>query len=144
MKVIGMHIKSFCLVISSIMLLQSCSIYRSQSSSIDEAVTSGDKVLVLNDNLERFRFKRLVIEKDSLFGITKKNSREAKRLSQLVNTPYYDHFIKIHLPEKDIYEIRRKNKSLSTVLTIAIPVSAFALAIILAGDPFEDTSIWSD
>ncbi|UNZ00387.1 hypothetical protein MQE36_08615 [Zhouia spongiae] len=145
MKAIIKYIKQLYIVIVSATLLHSCSIYRSQNSSIDDAVSSRQKVLVLNTNLERFHFKRLLFQKDSLYGVASKNSKEAKRLSDLISAEKYnDKYLKIYLPEKDIYEIRQKNKSLSTAISIAIPVSAFTLAVILAVDPFEDISLWSD
>ncbi|WP_298512302.1 hypothetical protein [uncultured Kordia sp.] len=106
------HIQKYSKVISGIIvllvLLQSCTIYRSASATLDEAVASKRKVKIHLISGTRVKYKE-VFKKDALYyGIYKRDT--------------------IQINPKNIERIRLKNRTLSTIGTVIISgVSALAI-----------------
>jgi hypothetical protein len=117
------NLKYIAYALAALMLMQSCSVYHSKTATVEEAVMSQKRVLVKNQVNKLFSFKYLIKEGDQLYGITKRNSTTAKKLFiQIKEDKSFDKMVGVLLPEETIKEIRLHNKSLSTILSIGIPV----------------------
>src|SRR5210317_2252966 len=56
--------------LSAMMLIQSYTIYRAKTSTLNEVILSDKKVKVINDNGEKYKFRYLFAENDKVYGIT--------------------------------------------------------------------------
>jgi hypothetical protein len=74
--------------------------------SLDQAVQSESKVRVYTNTNEKLKFKRITLENGSYYGVQKFNSKT-------IRTP---------LDQDYINRINEKDKTLSTVLNIGIPI----------------------
>ena len=70
-EVFKLSIKIIACSLGCLMFLYSCTIYRSTPVSIDEAVRSGDKVMVMTSYDKEIRFKYIIEEDGDYFGIKK-------------------------------------------------------------------------
>jgi len=89
-----------------LILFQGCTVYKSVPISLEQAVQNESKVRVKTKSNEKFKFDRIGVEDGSFYGVKKSNN-------VLIKTPLNQDFID---------SINEKNKTLSTVLSIAIPV----------------------
>ena len=107
MKSIDKHLKVVVFIFVTLMLFQSCTVYKSASVTLDEASKSNTKVRVVKTNGEKVKYSRIVALKDGHFyGVQKVNG--------LSNN------IPIH--QDDIVRLNLKNRETSTILSIGIPV----------------------
>ena len=107
MKTIKKHLKVFALFISVLILIQSCTIYKSTSVTLEEASKTNNKVKVEKRNGQKVKYSKIVVLNDGNFYGVKKE----KYL-----------FNNILLDQNDIDKIQLKDKTMSTILTVAIPV----------------------
>jgi len=114
MKTIKKHLKVFALFISVLILIQSCTIYKSTSVTLEEASKTNNKVRVEKRNGEKVKYSKIVVLNDGNFYGVKKE----KYL-----------FNNILLDQNDIDKIQLKDKTMSTILSIAIPVTIIGIAI---------------
>jgi len=126
------NLKWIAITLSTLMLLQSCRVYHARTATVDEAVLSTKKVLVKNLNDDSFKFDKLQKEDGQLYGIAKRRSSTAKLLNeQIVKSNLDTKYVKIHLPEKTIREYHLQNKTMSTLMTILIPVALIGLLALI-------------
>ncbi|MEN8125433.1 MAG: hypothetical protein ABFR32_09920 [Bacteroidota bacterium] len=108
--------------------LQSCSVYHSKLVAVDEAIQSERKVKVKTNTNDTYTFKKLQIKDEQLYGITNKNSTTSKKLSeQVVADNINSKEVSIILPDDTFKEIRIKNNSMPTVLSVALPITLGAV-----------------
>ncbi len=88
-----------------VLLLQSCAAYHKTPVSIEEAVTSNNKVLVITNNDTKIKLKKIELIDGKYYGISEDEDRK---------------IIKIPLNESDIKAIRVLDKSASTWGTVGI------------------------
>jgi hypothetical protein len=137
MKTIRKHLKLIALLLSVVFLLQSCKVYQTKTVMVDEAIQSSGRVKVNSFRNDTYKFDKLGLEDGKLYGITKKKSLTAKKLSfqnhKDINNSKY---LKILLPDNIVKEIHLQNKTMSTVVSIAIPLIIIigVLAIIQPGN----------
>jgi hypothetical protein len=119
--------------LAALMLMQSCVVYHNKTATVDEAVISQDRVLIKTQSNKILKFKYLMKEGDQLYGITKRNSATARQLSFMVKEDkVFDEFVQVLLSKSTVNEIHLPNKTLSTILTIAIPlVSLFGVLLLI-------------
>ena len=123
MKPIRKQIKPIALLLSGVVLMQSCIVYQSQTVSVDEAVTSSKRVRVKWNDGETYRFKKLEKTKGKLYGVASRNSDDAYYLSSyIVDSTNSRKYAYILIPDAFISKIQLQNKELSTVLSVLIPV----------------------
>ncbi|MCZ6703894.1 MAG: hypothetical protein O6940_12760 [Ignavibacteria bacterium] len=122
MKTTHHHLKWIALTLSALFLLQSCKVYQSKTVTVNEAILSTERVKVNNFNNESYKFERLYKENEQLYGYTKRGSSTAKKLTEQIVKSQLNYVI-ILLSEKTIKEYHLQNKTLSTILTVAIPVT---------------------
>lgn len=123
-------------VAGCLILLTGCNVYHSGSASVEEAVESDSRVQVVTTDNRFFEFRRLQLENGELIGLTSPGSDAAKALSYYRQVPN-GKTIKIILPEEDIREIHLKNKKMSSIVNIGVPIVGAAGIIGLTSDGFR-------
>ena len=104
-------------LLTFLILLQGCTVYKKQNISLEQAAATNNKVELLTKQNQTQKFLYITSINDEFYGVNKVNS-------QLFKTP---------LHEEDIEIIRTKDKGTSTFLTIlAIGAGGFAALYILA------------
>ena len=101
----------------------SCSVYQKQTSSIDEAVEFGGKVKIVAVDGRRVVYNRLEKEDNDLHGIIRKS--------------------KVELNEERIREIHIKDRSKSTLVSIAVPIVVVGIGIALVANSVNNMSFGS-
>jgi hypothetical protein len=101
-----------------VLLLQSCASYHKSPVSIEEAVTSNNKVLVFTNNDTKLKLKKIELIDGKYYGISEDADRKIKR---------------IPLNESDIKAIRVLDKSASTWGTIGIVAGSLLVIIGIIG-----------
>ena len=115
MKIMYFKSKSVCLLIALALLLQSCVVYKKTPSTINEAVDSKGKVLIVKTNDEKLKLIKIEKIDGAYFGeIKTKKGIE-----------------KIPLSENDIKTIRIKNKSASTLGNVFIVIGSLGVVFIV-------------
>lgn len=122
--------------ICCLILLAGCNVYHSGSASIEEAVESDSRVQVVTTDNVFFEFKRLQRENGELVGLTSPGSDAAKALTYYRQVPN-GKTVKIVLPEEDIREVHLKNKKMSNIVNIGVPIVGAAGIIGLTSDGFR-------
>lgn len=135
MKTIRKHLKMISLLISISFFIQSCTVYHSSTASIDEAVQSDNKIKLGLTNHDAYIFQKLERENGNIYGITGKDSRTAKLLSsQITEDTKNNNQVKVLLTNEQLKNIRLKNKTMSTIVTIGIPVLALTIISIFVAE----------
>jgi hypothetical protein len=114
MKTIKKQFKTIALILSLLILLHGCTVYKSASVSLDQAVNKGQKVKVITKDNVKLKFKRIATENGKYYGVRRSVD---------------DKWVKILLNSDTIKTIKEKDKTLSTVLNIGIPVIYIGLLV---------------
>jgi hypothetical protein len=115
--------KSVCIVLIFVFLLQSCTVYKSAAVSIEEAAATNNKVLIIDNNDAKLKYKKIEQIDGIYYGITVKNE----------NT------VKAPLTESEIKKIRVLDKTASTWGTIGIVTGTLlAIGIIIVAISLQD------
>lgn len=101
-----MHIRNFALFFSMLILLQTCTIYKGKGISLDDAVNENTKSEVVTNYDVTHKFKRVIQEDGNYYGLKKVKGE----------------FEKTTIIPSDIKIVRVKDKTLSTILTILVPI----------------------
>jgi len=129
MKKIRTHLSKIAALLIAIISIQSCTVYHSQTASLDQAINTGNKVKIKpekNGTVKGdlvYKFKRIEKVDNKIYGITKRNSSTHKKLmNQVSERQMESKFVAIELTEKDLHAIYLKNKAVSTIISVAIPL----------------------
>jgi len=114
MKTLKNHLKVVALFLSVLILFQGCTVYKSNSVSINEAVKADTKVRVVKKNGEKKKYIRVVEPNDGYFYGVKKVNGLVKH---------------IPLKKEDIAKINLKDQKVSKLWTIATPLIIIGIAI---------------
>lgn len=106
MKTLKKQTKTFALFLSIIILLQGCTVYKSTSVSLDQAVKKEQKVKVVTKVKEKLKFKRIGFEEGKYYGVKKVKGE----------------IVKVPLDQNFIDSIREKDKTLSTIATVGVSI----------------------
>ena len=127
-------------MISSLVFLQSCSVYHNSTCSVDEAIRNNSKVKISVANDEPYILKRLERHDGAVYGIANTNSSTYKRLREQVKDHNYEgKYGLILMQEQDLKNIHEKNTGASTALSIGIPVVALGITLAIGAtsvDPY--------
>lgn len=115
MKTIKKQIKSITLILSLLVLLQGCTVYKSASVSLDQAANDESKVRLETTSGEKLKFKRIGVENGNYYGIKKVKGN----------------IVKVPLDTNYIKKVKLKDKTLSTILTIALPIAVIAGVVLI-------------
>ena len=110
--------KLVCVLLIFVVLLQSCAAYHKTPVSIEDAVTSNNKVLVFTNNDTKLKLKKIELIDGKYYGISEDADRKIKR---------------IPLNESDIKAIRVLDKSASTWGTIGVVAGSLLVIIGIIG-----------
>lgn len=108
-------LKIFSMALGIAMLFQSCTVYKSTLITLDKAVQTESKVKIRTIDDENLKFNKIVLENGNYVGMKKNDGN----------------WVKTPLDENNIATIREKDKALSTILIIAIPVAIIIGALVL-------------
>lgn len=112
METLKIHVKAVILFFSVLMMLQSCTVYKSTPLTIEQAVQKESEVKVQWKNGYVSKYKTIIIDNENYYGVKKNNGENEKSL----------------LDEKNISNIKEKNKILS-VLSVAVPIAIIIVPI---------------
>lgn len=116
MKKIRKQIEHLVLLFASLILFQSCVVaYQGTNVSLEQAAKQESKVKVKTTSNEIYEFKHIIFEDGKFYGVQKKGS-------EMVKTP---------LEMNELSKVRLQDKTLSTFLSIAIPVVLIGVLIVL-------------
>ena len=139
MKPLRRHLKLIALLLSVFVMLQSCSVYQSYPTPVDEAINSSKKVKVKLSNDEAYKFNRLAKDEEGqLYGIAPKNSNTSKSLSnQIAEIGSHNQLVKILLENdqlKGIYleDAVKKKSTIKVVIGIILLVGLVGLIASIA------------
>jgi hypothetical protein len=114
-----LNLRLITILISIILLLQSCSAYQSKSVSSEDAVLVSKKVKIKTASNQFYKFENLQKEEGLLIGVAKRKSKTAKTLmDKIISKDRSSKFVKILLPENFISEIHLESKTRSAIATI--------------------------
>jgi len=116
MKKIKKQIKSIALILSLLIMFQGCTVYKSASVTLEEAVMAETKVKVIKKNGEKVKFKRIIFEDGYYKSIEKIGEGTAKT----------------QLEVEKIEKIQIKDKVLSTVLTVILVTPLVGIITLIA------------
>ena len=103
MKIALTYLKVVATFLVLLTAFQSCKVYQKQSISISEAITSEQKVRIIYVNEEIYDFRRLILNEEMVFGVTKIHSKTAKKLDTcIVNCSFDGKIVKIKLQRAKI------------------------------------------
>jgi len=136
MKTLGHHLKWIAIILSTLLVFQSCRVYHSKTATVEEATLFSQHIKIRSTSDETYRFKTLLREDGKLYGITWRKGSTARKLSEqivLVSVSGKDkHEVKILLDENAIREYHLQNKTMSILIPILIPVILAALIFVAA------------
>jgi len=107
MKAIKEQLRPITWLLAVVMVFQSCTVYKSSPITLDEASKANDKVRIYKRNGDKVKYAKIVVLNDGNFYGVKKEKH-------LLNN--------ILINQNDIDKIQLKDKTMSTILTVAIPV----------------------
>ena len=106
MKTSTRHLKVVAFFFATLIFFQGCTVYKSANVTLDEAVKADNKVRVIKKNGEKVKYLRVIFE-DGYYKSVEKIGEGT---------------VKTQIEVDKIEKVQLKDKVLSTVLSIAIPV----------------------
>lgn len=106
-------------------LFNCCKTYQKQPITISEAIYSNQKVKIKTSDNKQYTFCKLILNNEQLYGITKINSRSAKKLdSYIVNCSVDGKIAKIKLQQNKIFAVYPFNKKKALIGNVLIPIGS--------------------
>ncbi|PHR69652.1 MAG: hypothetical protein COA67_09585 [Lutibacter sp.] len=122
MRKIKNQFKIIILLFTSIILMQSCRVYKKESVTLENAVKEQKRVKIITNDNKKYKFKRVTYEDGLFYGINKKKGKE----------------IKTQLNIDDLKKVRLHNKTMSIIYsTLLSLISASGIALIIALSSFD-------
>ena len=120
------------LLLVFILLFQGCKIYDSKSATKEDALLFSGKVKVKSVSNTSYKFEKLIMEDDSLYGIGKKLKAKSKNEfnENIVNKNPNDKYVKILLTDSLAHEIHLYNKGKTNALK-AVGFGSLALYLLV-------------
>lgn len=115
MKKFNLKLKRLSVLLSVLIIAQSCQVYRTSSISLDEASKIDEKVKVQTIEGKRIEFKKIDKEEDFYYGLKRKKGE----------------LVKIPLNHEDIVGIFPKHKTASIVNTILLSLVVVGLVTVI-------------
>ena len=125
MKTINIHLKIVAFLIFSMIILQGCTVYKSTTVTLDEAYKSQTKAKVLTTNNQTLKFKRIDFIDGKYYGVVLWENDEYEKLE---NMP---------LDKKNINSIKLKNKTVSTILNVGVPIVVVGGILWISADNYS-------
>lgn len=125
MKTIKNQIKIIAITFAILVLFQSCKVYHSNPVTLDQATQEFKRTKVQTVSNEILKFRGIKYENNQYYGVQKLKG-------EIINMP---------LDEKYLKSVKLENETMSTVLTIALPVTIILGALAIIGASLSD---WGD
>ena len=120
MKTIKLFLKPISYLLTFLILLQGCMVYKRTGVTLEEASKTEEKVKVEKIDGKKIKFSRIMEGNDGIFyGIGESTSRSWSDTSTLLN-------------ENDIAKVQIKDRKNSTIKSIILPVVIVGLLIAVA------------
>lgn len=132
MKTTNSNLKLIAVLLSIILLFQSCKVYHNKTVTIDDALHFPKNIKVVSATKDIYKFKSLQKEEGEIYGIVKKNTKTAKKLTTQIVENNNPRLVKIQLLEENIKEIYLQNTSMTTVGNVIIVIGSLFALLILA------------
>ena len=120
MKTIKTHLRVVAFLFSAAILFQGCTVYKSVPITIEQATKEEQQVKILTKNNVKLKFKRIIVENEKLYGVRKVDGID----------------VNLVLDRNTIDTIRAKDKAMSVILSIGIPVIIVGGLIATAASSF--------
>lgn len=119
-----------------IFCLYSCNVYHTRPGTVGEAVESGDRVRVLTTENIAYEFRNFRQEGNHFVGVTGRNSDTAKLLK---HRPFEAEGkkIRVKFEKEEILAVYLKNRKMSTLVNIGVPVVGAAGIIGVTSKDFK-------
>jgi hypothetical protein len=125
MKTTNSNLQLIAVLLSIVLLFQSCKVYHSETVTIEEAVRFPKNIKVVSATNEIYKFKSLQKEEGEIYGIVNKNSKTAKKLAnQIVTNNNPRSLVKVFLLKENIKEIYLQNRSMTTIGNVFIVIGS--------------------
>lgn len=119
-----------------LILMSGCSVYHPEAVSIEEGVASKNRIKVVTSDNHFFELKELRRENGQLYGIAGKNSDAAKLMFD--NPQIFDgNNVKIAFKEDEIRIVQLKNRKMSNVVNVGVPLVGAAGLLSLTNGNFK-------
>ncbi len=115
MKLKNLKTKTVCFLLVIALILQSCSVYKRTSVTLDEAVTADRKILVVNTDNKKLKFIRIEQIDGMYYGHIKTKGKIEK----------------IPLTESDLKTIRVLDKTATTIGNVAIVIGSLGIVFLV-------------
>lgn len=119
-----------------ITLMSGCSVYHPEAVSIDEGVDSKNRIKVTTIDNYVIELKELRREDGQLYGITGRKSETARLMFDRPQLPDGNN-IKIAFRDDEIKAIHLKNKKMSNIVNVGVPLVGAAGLIGLSNKDFR-------
>ena len=114
------HLKLIALLLSFLVLIQSCTVYQKTPSTVDEAVKSKKQVKVVTQTKESYQFNRLEIENNNIYGVSSMKSSTAEKLSDQIVEKVDKRTVRILLNDIQESSIFLPNTALNDVAGLGV------------------------
>lgn len=148
MKTTNSNLQLLAVLLSIVLVFQSCKVYHSETATIEDASRFTDNIKVVSATNEIYKFESLQKEEGEIYAIVDENSKTAKKLSnQIVEMKHPKGLVKIHLLEENIKEIYLQNRTMSVVGNVTIVIGSLLGLILLiyaigGGGYYGDIGNW--
>jgi hypothetical protein len=123
MKTIRKQIRVSSLILALIIMLQSCTVYKSTNVSLEQASKNEVKTKVVTSSNEKLKFKFIENKEGTYYGVKKVKGN----------------IVKMPLNEQNIKKVVLKDKTMSLILTIAIPLVLILGGLAIGGSAVSNT-----
>ena len=142
MKSMKRNLKWAAKILSFLILLQSCTVYRSYTSTVDEAIATNNKVKLVIENNDPYKFKKLQRIEGEIFGLAHHNSDTYETLASRKIIPsefQKSSFVQVY--DNELNDIHVKNKGASLAINIGISALIIGAAVGLTYAALDDLSL---
>lgn len=138
MKTLKRNLKWAAKIFSFLILLQSCTVYHKYTSTVDEAITSNNKIKVeVSDEEFPYKFKSIKVFDNEHYGLAKIKSDTYKRLRDRKKIDFDKNFRYVQLNQDELGSIHLKNKGASIALSIGIPLVVLGGTAAIIGASYD-------
>jgi len=122
MKTLKKQIRFIALTLALLVFFQSCKVYHSNSVTLEQASQEFKRVKIQTNWDETLKFRGIKMENNQFYGVKKVKK-------ELVNMP---------LDKNNIKSVKLENETMSTVLTIALPVTILLGTLAIIGSALSN------
>lgn len=143
MKSSTKHFRLLSSILCLIFLIQSCSIYHTESISLQQAEELNKDVRITTKSGDKLKFKSIEEEGGDYFGLTRLKSKTSKELQKMgLIGRETGKLYAFGLETLNIQKIQEKNKTVSTLGTVGLVITGiFVIILIVAAISFGNGGI---